>query len=56
MRWLPFFILAYVALGLQVALRGFIEVKDAMPYFPLMVVVYLGINGQPSCSAASCWA
>lgn len=45
MRWPTYFILAYLALGFQVALRGYVEVKDAMPYFPLMVVVFLGING-----------
>jgi rod shape-determining protein MreD len=45
MRWLTYFILAYVALGAQVALRGFVEVRDAAPNFVLMVVVFLGING-----------
>ena len=45
MRWLTYFMLAYIALGMQVALRGYVEVKDAMPYIPLIVVVFLGING-----------
>jgi rod shape-determining protein MreD len=45
MRWPTYFILAYLALGMQVALRGYVEVKDAMPCFPLLVVVFIGING-----------
>ena len=45
MRWPAFLILAYVALGLQVGLRGFIEVRGAVPNFALLIVVYLGING-----------
>ena len=45
MRWLPYFILAYLALGLQVGLRGFAEVRGATPNFVLMIVVFLGING-----------
>jgi len=44
MRWLPYFILAYIGLGLQVGLRGFVEVRGATPNFVLMIVVFLGIN------------
>ena len=44
MRWLPYFILAYIALGLQVGLRGFIEVRGATPNLPLLLVVFMGIN------------
>ena len=45
MRWLTYFILAYLALGLQVGLRGFGEVRGATPNFVLMIVVFLAING-----------
>jgi len=45
MRWLTYFILAYLALGLQVGLRGFGEVRGATPNFVLMLVVFLAING-----------
>jgi rod shape-determining protein MreD len=45
MRWLTYFILAYVALGVQVGLDGYIDAKKAAPNFVLMVVVFLGING-----------
>jgi rod shape-determining protein MreD len=46
MRWLTYFILAYLALGLQVGLRGFVEVRGATPNFVLMIVVFLAINGR----------
>jgi rod shape-determining protein MreD len=45
MRWLTYLILAYLALGLQVGLRGFIEVRGATPNFVLMAVVFLALNG-----------
>jgi rod shape-determining protein MreD len=44
MRWPLYFILAYLALGLQVGLRGFVEVRGATPNFVLLIVVFLGIN------------
>lgn len=45
MRWLSYFILAYIALGVQVALPGFVEIKGAGPNFVLLVVVFLAVNG-----------
>lgn len=45
MNWLAFAILSYVALGVQVALRGFVEVGGAGPNIVLLVVVFLAING-----------
>ena|SRR5690242_9945072 len=44
MKWLSYFILAYLALGLQIALTGFVEVKGAAPNFVLLVVVFLSLN------------
>jgi rod shape-determining protein MreD len=45
MRWLPYLILAYLFLGLQVGLNGFVEVRGATPNFVLLLVVFLGLNG-----------
>jgi rod shape-determining protein MreD len=45
MRWISYFILAYVALGCQVALRGFFEVRDSAPNLVLIVVIFLAVNG-----------
>ncbi|HEX8913830.1 MAG TPA: rod shape-determining protein MreD [Humisphaera sp.] len=44
MRWLPFFILAYVVLGVQVGLGGFVSVKGATPSLVLGLVVFACTN------------
>src|SRR3569623_505338 len=46
MRWLSYFILAYVALGCQLALasRGYMDVKKATPNLVLLVVIYVAVN------------
>jgi rod shape-determining protein MreD len=45
MRWVSYFILAYIALGVQIALDGFVDVKGATPNFVLLVVIFLAVNG-----------
>lgn len=47
MRWVTYFILAYIALGLQVGLSGpgYIDIKGAAPNFVLLVVIFIGVNG-----------
>jgi rod shape-determining protein MreD len=45
MRWLSYFILAYLALGVQLALSGYIEIGGAGPNFVLLVVILLAVNG-----------
>ncbi|HZN69367.1 MAG TPA: rod shape-determining protein MreD [Tepidisphaeraceae bacterium] len=44
MRWLAWFILAYVALGLQVGLAPHLRYHGAAPNLVLLAVVYVGIN------------
>lgn len=44
MRWIPFFILAYVVLGLQLGLGPFVSVKGAVPNLPLLAVVFVVLN------------
>jgi rod shape-determining protein MreD len=44
MRWLTYFILAYFALGVQVALRGYIDIKGAEPNLILLVVIFVAVN------------
>ena len=53
MRWLAFFILAYVMLGLQIGLSGFIEIHHA-PNFLLLVVVFIAINACRDTALAAC--
>jgi rod shape-determining protein MreD len=45
MRWVSYFILAYLALGCQVGLRGFFEFRDSAPNLVLLVVIFLAVNG-----------
>jgi rod shape-determining protein MreD len=45
MRWVSYFILAYIALGAQVALKGFVDIKGAEPNLVLLVVIFLAVNG-----------
>jgi rod shape-determining protein MreD len=44
MRWVSFFILAYVVLGLQSGLATAMEWKSATPNFVLIAVVFIAIN------------
>ena len=45
MRWVSYFILAYIALGVQIALDGFVDIKGVTPNFVLLVVIFLAVNG-----------
>lgn len=44
MRWLPFFILAYVVLGIQVGLRDYLAIQRATPNLVLIAVVFMAAN------------
>ncbi len=45
MRWLPFFILAYLALGVQLGAGYDLSYRGAPPNFVLLVVVFVAGNG-----------
>jgi rod shape-determining protein MreD len=44
MRWLPYLILAYVALGLQIGLSPHVRFHGAVPNLGLLAVIFLAIN------------
>jgi rod shape-determining protein MreD len=44
MRWLSFFILAYIALGLQTGLARAMQWNSATPNFVLIAMVFIAIN------------
>lgn len=46
MRWLSFYILVYLTLGLQTGLRPYIAWRDASPNLLLLVVVFVCINAS----------
>ena len=54
MRWFPFFILGYVATGLQLGLRGFIEIHDAEPNLILLAAVFVAVNAQRNSALLGC--
>jgi rod shape-determining protein MreD len=54
MRWFPFFILAYVAFGIQTGLRGFIDVRGAEPNFVLLAAVFVAVNAQRDAALLGC--
>jgi rod shape-determining protein MreD len=55
MRWFRFFILAYIALGLQAGLSRAIEYKSASPDFVLLTVVFLAINAPRDTALLACF-
>src|SRR5215210_4341814 len=44
MRWLSCFILAYIALGIQIGAGEFMRVGGAKPNLVLLAVIYIAIN------------
>ena len=55
MRWLSFFILAYVMLGLQSGLARAIEWKSASPDFVLLAVIFLALNAPRDTALLACF-
>ena len=51
MRWLSFFILAYLVLGVQLGIGAFVQVYGAGPNLPLLAVVFVALNA-PAATAA----
>lgn len=56
MRWLPYFILAYLILGLQIGTSGYIELAGgaARPNFVLLAVIWIAINAPRDSSLLGC--
>jgi rod shape-determining protein MreD len=55
MRWLAYFILAYLTLGLQVGLRGQIDVGSASPNLVLLIVIFISINAPRDAALLGCF-
>jgi rod shape-determining protein MreD len=55
MRWFPFFILAYLALGLQAGLARAIEWNSASPDFVLIAVVFLSLSAPRDAALLACF-
>jgi rod shape-determining protein MreD len=55
MRWLPYFILAYITLGVQIGLRDYGAVRGAAPNIVLMAVVFIAINAPRDTALLGCF-
>lgn len=46
MRWLPYFILAYVFLGLQIGMGDYLAFQGAVPNLVLLAVIFVATHAQ----------
>jgi rod shape-determining protein MreD len=55
MAWVPYFILSYITLGLQIGLRGYFEIGQAWPNLVLLVVVFIAVNAPREAALLGCF-
>src|SRR2546423_13102319 len=55
MRWLPFFILAYVALGVQSGLSGYDQLYRGRPNFVLLAAIFVAVHAQRDAALLGCF-
>jgi rod shape-determining protein MreD len=55
MRWLTYFILAYLALGLQVGLGNYVSYQGATPNLVLLAAVFIAINAPRDAALLACF-
>jgi rod shape-determining protein MreD len=55
MRWLTYFILAYLTLGLQIGLSGHIAIGGVRPNLVLLAVIFIAINAPRDAALLGCF-
>jgi rod shape-determining protein MreD len=55
MRWPPYFILAYVAVGLQIGLAEYLRVGAARPDLVLLAVIFIAIHAPREAALLGCF-
>ncbi len=55
MRWLSYFILAYVVLGLQSGLSGYVNYHGAMPNLALIAAVFIALHAPRESALLGCF-
>ena len=55
MRWLPYFILAYVAIAVQIGLGAFVRYHGAQPNFVLLAVVFIALHAPRDAALLGCF-
>ncbi len=56
MRWLPFVVLAYVMLGLQIGLGGIAQLGPGSVNFVLIAAVFIAINAPRNPAVIACFS
>ena len=55
MRWMPYLILAYVAVGLQAGAGEFLRIGDAKPDLVLLAVIFIAIHAPREAALLGCF-
>lgn len=55
MRWFAYFILAYVALGVQVGLGHYVSVRGASPNLALVAAIFIGLYAPRETALLGCF-
>src|SRR5204862_1426264 len=55
MRWLSYFILAYLMLGLQAGLAPYVRAGGAPPNFVLLTALFIALNAPRDASLLGCF-
>lgn len=55
MRWLAYFILAYVAIALQIGLAPYVRYKNAAPNLVLLAAVFIALNAPRDAALLGCF-
>lgn len=55
MRWISFFILAYLAVAIQSGLGGFVQIGGAAPDLVLLAAVFLCLNAPADAALLGCF-
>lgn len=55
MRWLSYFILAYLMLGLQLGIGGHVRIGGAAPNLILLAAIFLAINAPRDAALIGCF-
>jgi rod shape-determining protein MreD len=55
MRWISCFILAYVALGIQMGMGEFVRVRGAAPSMVVLAVIFIAINAPRDSALLACF-
>src|SRR5690349_6692345 len=56
MRWLPYFILAYVTLGLQIGLGEYLSWHGARPNLVLVAVLFVALHAPRDAALLGCFS